>query len=105
MEGKSRVKDEGLREKAIKGLECLAQKCEPTANPCKDCGYISRPNFAICVKDVAADALEVLESKPVKTFEDYGEIKFGFCPGCGALINDIYYPKSCGCGQAVKWDE
>lgn len=51
------------REKAIKGLECLAQKREPIANPCKDCGYSSRPNFAICVKDVAADALELLKEQ------------------------------------------
>jgi len=57
------VRDEGLRLKAIKGLECLAQKREPTANPCKDCGYSSRPNFAICVKDVAADALELLKEQ------------------------------------------
>lgn len=47
--------------KVIKGLECLAQAKEPTANPCKDCGYISRPNFAFCVKDVAVDALELLK--------------------------------------------
>ena len=57
------MRDEGLRLKAIKGLECLAQKREPTANPCKDCGYSSRPNFAICVKDVAADALELLKEQ------------------------------------------
>lgn len=49
------------REKVIKGLECLAQAKEPTANPCKSCGYISRPNFAFCVKDVAVDALELLK--------------------------------------------
>jgi len=50
--------------KVIKGLECIAQKQEPTGFPCKDCGYISRPNFAICVKDVASDALDLLKKQP-----------------------------------------
>ena len=51
------------REKVIKGLECLAQKQAPTVNPCKDCGYINRPSFAICVKDIASDALELLKEQ------------------------------------------
>jgi len=52
------------REQVIKGLECLAQRQEPTANPCKECGYINRPNFAVCVKDIASDALELLKEQP-----------------------------------------
>lgn len=51
------------REKVIKGLECIAQKREPTANPCKDCGYIDRPNYAICVKDIASDAIVLLNEQ------------------------------------------
>ena len=51
------------REKVIKGLECLAQKQAPTANSCKDCGYINRPSFAICVKDIASDALALLKEQ------------------------------------------
>ena len=51
------------REKVIKGLECLTQRKEPTVNPCRDCGYINRPNFAICVKDVASDALALLKEQ------------------------------------------
>ena len=50
-------------EKVIKGLECLAQKQAPTANPCKDCGYINRPSLAICMKDIASDALELLKEQ------------------------------------------
>lgn len=51
------------RDKVIKGLECLTQRKEPTVNPCRDCGYINRPNFAICVKDVASDALVLLKEQ------------------------------------------
>lgn len=51
------------REKVMKGLECIAQKREPTANPCKGCGYSDRPNYAICVKDIAFDALELLKEQ------------------------------------------
>lgn len=51
------------REKIARGLECLAQKREPTTNPCKDCGYIDRPNYAICVKDIASDALSLLKEQ------------------------------------------
>ena len=51
------------REKVKKGLECLAQKQVPMANPCKDCGYSDRPNYAICVKDIASDALELLKEQ------------------------------------------
>ena len=58
------------REKVIKGLKCLAQKQAPTANPCNGCGYINRPNFAICVKDIASDALELLKEQDAKEQEE-----------------------------------
>lgn len=58
-----KVKKMADREKVIKGLECMAQKQAPTANPCKGCGYINRPSFAICVKDIASDALELLKEQ------------------------------------------
>lgn len=51
------------REKVIKGLECIAQKREPIANPCKDCGYSDILNYAICVKDVASDAITMLKEQ------------------------------------------
>ncbi len=51
------------REKVKKGLQCLAQKQVPMANPCKDCGYSDRPNYAICVKDISSDALELLKEQ------------------------------------------
>lgn len=64
------------REKVIKGLQCLARTREPVANPCKDCGYIDRPNFAICVVDIAIDALELLKEHGwnVLTADDNGVI-------------------------------
>ena len=49
------------KEKVIKGLKCLAQKQAPTANPCKNCGYSGRENFAVCVKDIAYDAIVLLK--------------------------------------------
>ena len=57
--------------------------------------------------DIIEDALELLkEQEPIqmKVLEDYGSIKFGCCPKCKSLINNRNYPKSCGCGRAVKWD-
>lgn len=52
------------------------------------------------------DAIALLkEQEPIqmKISEDYGLIKFGECPKCKSFINNRYFPKSCGCGQAVKW--
>lgn len=53
------------REKVIKGLECVAQKRESTS-PCNGCGYIDRLNYAMCVKDIASDALELLKEQEPK---------------------------------------
>lgn len=51
------------REKIEKGLECLARKQEPMANPCSKCDYHDRPNYAFCVVDVATDALKLLKEQ------------------------------------------
>jgi hypothetical protein len=51
------------REKVVKGLECLARKKEPMANPCSKCDYHDRPNFAFCVVDVATDTLALLKEQ------------------------------------------
>ena len=69
------------REKVIKGLECLAQKQAPTANSCKDCGYINRPSFAICVKDIASDALELLKEQEarVMTLDEVKAFDWDYC--------------------------
>lgn len=65
------------REKVIKGLECLVQKQAPTANPCKNCGYSDRPNYAICVKDIASDAIALLKEQEVRelTLSEWREWK------------------------------
>lgn len=94
------------REKVVKGLQCLARTREPASNPCKDCGYVDSPNFAICVVDVAIDALELLKNEPLPVLNvgKYG-VYYGDCPACGKRI---YYKISrfCPhCGQAVKWDD
>lgn len=101
------------REKVIKGLKCLAQKQEPTSNPCKDCGYINRPNFAICVKDVASDALALLKEQETVPPEVDSEGTCS-CGNCGETVG--YFPvgfrtpeklcKYCPeCGRKVKWNE
>ena len=54
------------------------------------------------------DAKKILsllkEHEPIqiKLSEDYGTIKFGECPKCKSFINNRGFPKSCGCGKAVK---
>jgi len=99
-------------EKVIKGLECLAQKQAPTANPCKDCGYINRPSLAICMKDIASDALELLKEQDAKTGawqwkihgkpESGGTLGEAVCDQCGkstyatAVKGDLNYCPNCG---------
>lgn len=51
------------REKIKKGLECLARKQEPIANPCSKCDYHDRPNFAFCIVDIATDTLALLKEQ------------------------------------------
>ena len=87
-------------EKVIKGLEQCGQ---PTY--CDACPYYSE--MGGCFRNLKADALNLLkEQEPIrmKVLEDYGSIKFGYCPKCKSLINNRSYPKSCGCGQKVKWE-
>ena len=103
------------REKVIKGLECLTQRREPTANPCKRCGYINRPNFSICVKDIASDALELLkeqepqETRLVRHYSRPGVYAdlWLHCEKCGGKIDyGPYRPKFCPeCGRKVKWND
>lgn len=91
------------REKIIKGLECIAQKREPTANPCKDCGYSSRLNYAICVKDIASDVLTLLKEQDN-------------CENCAIAIEDRQpvvrckdckyrdpEDHKCDCGHDIQW--
>ena len=66
-----------VREQVLKGLECLSQKQEPTANPCKDCGYIDRPNYAICVKDIASDAIALLKEYGAEYEKGFNDAMLG----------------------------
>ena len=96
------------REKAIRGLEC----CLSTGgfDECREkCPYYTRGlGGDICSKSAMRDALSLLKAQEplaVRITDDFGAIKFGNCPKCGSIINNQGYPKSCGCGQAVKWVE
>lgn len=102
--------------KVIKGLECLAQAKEPTANPCKDCGYSDRPNYAICVKDIASDTIDLLKEQEAKTGHwidttkvfgfprvqcsvcgsEQGAVWMYYCPICGAKMSPLALPASGG---------
>ena len=104
------------KDKVLKGLACVAQKEAPTANPCAGCGYADRANFAFCVRDIAADALALLEEQdpiaPVKVNRYMETDENG-----NWLISETYDCGSCGvelhgkanychlCGTAVKWNE
>lgn len=50
-----------LREKVIKGLECLAGMNEMKSNPCMGCGYQECQTYAICIGEIARDALSLLQ--------------------------------------------
>ena len=89
--------------KVISGLESLRDICNAKSNMAIGNGKVAWAGYA----NTADDALALLkEQEPIqmKVFEDYGSIKFGYCPKCKSLINNRSYPKSCGCGQAVKWE-
>lgn len=92
------------REMVIKGLECIAQKREQAANPCKGCGYSDRPNYAICVKDIASDALALLKEQEAvePTYEDFLGNRVARCGNCNGYI--VRYKYCPGCGKAVKWE-
>ena len=70
------------REKVMRGLECLAQKQEPMANPCSKCDYHDRPNFAFCVVDVATDALALLKEQE----DERKQNPVIVCPHCGKRV-------------------
>ena len=102
------------REQVIRGLECLIQRQEPTANPCKGCGYINRPNFAICVKDIASDAYDLLkEQDAVEPRRDANCVMMFRCGVCGEYVGFIdsdpgdpnEQDNYCrNCGRKVKWE-
>lgn len=61
-------------------------------------------NVTIAMRD-AVELLKEQEPIQMKVLEDYVSIKIGECPKCKSFINNRTYPKSCGCGQKVKWDD
>ena len=93
-------------EKVIKGLqierECVSRDCD---RDCGNCDLVQDRDWLLSVYDDAIDLLKEQEPIQVEISEDYGSIKFGECPKCESLINNRYFPKSCGCGQAVKWND
>ena len=52
--------------KTIKGLECLAGMNTMKSNPCVNCGYRECQTYAICIEEVAADALSLLKEQEVE---------------------------------------
>jgi rubrerythrin len=106
------------REKVIKGLRCLSGYTEMVENPCAGCGYTDCQTYAICVAQVARDALELLKKQePIKPTVN---VDTWICSKCGhtlesqELIDDKENPQVLiheqyqycpNCGKAVKWDE
>ena len=97
--------------KTIKGLECLAGMNTMKSNPCMDCGYQECQTYAICIEEIAADALSLLKAQEPKLVYDIAEatlgykpkVKVGHCPSCGVLMSET--DRFCRkCGQAVKWE-
>ena len=91
------------REKAIKGLGCLADENSACHS---DCPYFTdREEGGFCFRKMAHDALELLKDEPLSVL-NVGKcgIYFGDCPHCGKRVtkkNTSYCPY---CGKAVKWD-
>ena len=88
------------REKVIRAVEtCFDSWIDKHRNMGLDLHEVER------MKREALELLKEQEPIQMQVLEDYGSIKFGYCPKCKSLINNRSYQKSCGCGQAVKWDE
>ena len=60
------------RDQGMKGLECLAGMNEMKSNPCMDCGYQECQTYAICIGEIARDALTLLKAQEprVMTLEE-----------------------------------
>ena len=64
-------------------------------------------------KEVTQEGIEAQEllqelvdrATPKKVFDKHPFKSFGWCPNCNCSINRRYYPKFCGCGQALDWSE
>ena len=71
---------------------------------CADCELVQDD----CeLHEMYTDVIALLKKQEpiqMKVMEDYISIKFGYCPKCKLFISNRSYPKSCGCGQAVKWE-
>lgn len=59
-------------EKVIKGLGCLAGEYDMEDNKCAGCGYRDCATFAICIGEIARDALSLLKAQEprVMTLEE-----------------------------------
>ena len=92
-------------EKVKRGLECI---CDKNLDLCEDCEYADIGLFAYCTKQIAKDALVLLERlEPVKPVLE-GQVYH--CSGCGyyqiGIKRDGFGDKFCpGCGRPVNWDE
>lgn len=90
------------REKVIKGLCDLRRYLED--KEWSD-NRVDR-KIAKTYWQTVTEAIELLKEREplaIRMIDNFGAIKFGCCPTCNAIINNRGYPKSCGCGQSVKW--
>ena len=96
------------REKTIKGLKCLAGMNDMKNNPCLDCNYQECQTYAICIEEIATDALSLLKAQEPKTVKEMlvvGGHLMGKCPRCCKILSVQDHPIACGfCGQVVKWE-
>ena len=111
------------REKVIKGLECIGGYMHMATNPCTDCEYNECQTYAICVGEVARDALLLLKEEAAEVVEEerrvlwdetddgpvYTHDVFYHCPSCNLILSRTHKDKDINfcenCGQAVKWDD
>lgn len=54
-------------EKVLNGLQCLSGEKEMVENQCAGCGYSDCQTYAICVRQVTTDALELLKEQEPKS--------------------------------------
>ena len=95
------------REKTIRGLGCIAGEYDMESNKCTGCGYRKSATYAICIAEIARDAIELLKAQEPAHVQyrkmNIGKWALTVCGNCKEQLREDW--KYCPiCGKAVKWE-
>ena len=85
------------REKVIRGLGCLAGEYDMESNKCAGCGYLECATFALCICEIARDAIELLKAGEPgwisvdKALPEEGDNVLVYCAESGEITTDCWW--------------